>query len=143
MGALPILVVAAACQAGPKACSTVGLAPGGLKVDVSRVMRAHPSAELVVRVCLGRRQCHTVHPRSSMVSVGTFTGASPVRVSVRISTSHGRKLFGSATRVEPVKLQPNGPSCPPQAWVAAVRAEHQHRLVAVPLVSDTGRRPVS
>lgn len=143
MGVVPVLVVAAACQARPTACSLVGLVPGDLKVDVTQVERAYPSADLVVRVCIGGRRCHTVRPGLRRISIGIFRDATPIRVRVLVVTSTGRTVFDGATRLEPVKLQPNGPGCPPVAWVAAVKAEHRHSLQGVRLSPDTGGRPLS
>ena len=121
------LLLLSACGSTPKACSTVGVA-SGVQVDFSDIRGAHRSQGLDVTACVGNARCQTLRGARSPVWAGVIPGADPVQVRVRIVTPGGRPLFRGHTRVTPVKVQPNGPDCPPTAWLARVVATGRHTL---------------
>jgi hypothetical protein len=63
-----------------------------------------------------------------VVGGGLIKDETPVRVSLTISTPKGDVVYKGRVVAHPVKLQPNGPSCPPTAWSAQVFASGTHEL---------------
>jgi hypothetical protein len=61
-----------------------------------------------------------------------LTSSEPVMVLLEVTDHTGDPVFDSTTIVQPRKLQPNGASCPPTAYVATVVATSDGRLVPQP-----------
>jgi hypothetical protein len=112
-------------------CSLVG-AESGIRVVYERALRGHPG-RLTVKACAGG-ECQTVdavdasHQPLLIVGGHQVKDATPVPVRVTVVDQTGREVFQGHTRVTPHKVQPNGPDCPPTAWVGSVVATGRHTL---------------
>ncbi len=131
----PVLLLAA-CGSPQAACTMIG-ADSNVQVGYEKVLRAGPSRDVTVEACVGT-VCHTVHEpagttqRSAQaIGGGGIHDATPITVRLTITEDSGKTLFRGDTEVTPQKLQPNGPDCPPTAWVARVDASGKHTLTAV------------
>jgi hypothetical protein len=126
------LVLLAGCGGQATACTDIGAA-SGVQFDFKDVLHAHPGQGLLVRACV-RDTCDDLrvrrHSRQPGIVVGSdvVVDGSPVRVSLRISTLKGDAIYNSRVTAIPVVSQPNGPGCPPIAWMAAVSASGTQTL---------------
>jgi hypothetical protein len=132
-----VAVLLTACQAGAdpsgadRNCSLVG-ADSGVQVDYGPAL-AGRSGRFTVEACaLG--DCHSLpgvsarRQRVLMVAMHQVHDATPVTVRVTITDARGREVFHGRQQVTPHKIQPNGPSCPPTAWVGRLVASGRHTL---------------
>jgi hypothetical protein len=83
-------------------------------------------------VSYGTRDRHSVADVSRWgvtVRAPMLTSSEPVTVRLKVTAQTGDPVFDSTAIVEPRKVQPNGPFCPPTAYVATVIATSDGRLV--------------
>ena len=117
-----------------KACNDVG-ATSGVTFDVSQIT-ADRTGHVHVRACV-EGSCVTriaSATRWNQVPVNDPLIAGPGSVSVHLTITepNGRSIFDETTEIQLHILQPNGPDCPPTAYVAAVAATPDGQLAQLP-----------
>lgn len=121
VAAAVIMSVLAACGNSGGGCGFVG-AVNGVTVTIERGVVPAGSPATVTACADGR--CTTQTYIRAMSKLGfriSSVSSGVVTVSVTISAG-GRPLFSGRTTTTTVKSQPNGPNCPPTAWLAGVVA---------------------
>jgi hypothetical protein len=120
------IAVVAGCGNPGLACSDVG-ASSGVSFEFNSVVTAHEGQLLLVTACV-RSTCQDLRVTNGDPQTGLVVGADvvtdskPVPVSLTITTRRGDTVFQASQVARPVKSQPNGPRCPPTAWVAQLVA---------------------
>ncbi len=133
---LGVAFMLTACHSGGEAaqgpCSLVG-ADQGIQVVYGKGPHAH-GGRFTMKACV-RDECRTVvgvvgpqHPLLVMVGRHQVVDATPVPVRVTVIDQSGREVFRGRTQVAAHRIQPNGPGCPPTAWVGRVVATGRHTI---------------
>jgi hypothetical protein len=88
---------------------------------------ANTSESLQLHACVERscvNQTITTASRQTELTVDDPSLMTPrlVRVLLQVDDSSGHQIFNATTDVQLHKVQPNGPDCPPTAYVGSVAA---------------------
>lgn len=117
-----------------KACNDVG-ATSGVWFDVSQIT-ANRTERVHVRACVGEscvaRIASATRWNQFPVNDPAITGPGSVSVQLTITEVGGRSIFDEASEIQLHILQPNGPDCPPTAYVAAVAVTTDGQLAQLP-----------
>ena len=139
LGPLVAAALLAACQdMTPSVCTQVG-AESGVVFEYANIVPDAPGASLTVRACV-EAACKSQEVGLNQGAYNLVGGREALRrgdgklVEVRLTVhdGRGRAVFAGGTTVTPTKLQPNGSSCPPTAWVGRVTARGEGQLVVRP-----------
>jgi hypothetical protein len=131
-----VALLLTACHAGGEGaqgpCSLVG-ADRGIQVVYAQGLHGQ-AGHVTMKACV-RDECRTVvgvvgpqRPLLVMVGRHQVVDATPVPVHVTVMDQNGREAFRGRTQVAAHRIQPNGPGCPPTAWVGRVVATGRHTL---------------
>lgn len=129
------LTLVAACggtgDAGT-ACTMIG-APTGVTFEYAQVLVGHRNETLLVEACASTTCEHLTlgrdnHQHGIGVDPENMRDATPIPVSLRITTPSGATLYEGHSTARPELLEPNGPECEPHAWSAQLFASGDSRL---------------
>ncbi len=139
LGPLVAAALLAACQdMTPSICTQIG-AESGIVFEYANVVRNGSRGPLAVRACV-EAECKSQEVSLSQGSYSLVAGrealqtgeGESVEVRLTIHDVRGHSVFTGKATVIPTTLQPNGPSCPPTAWVGQVTARGDGQMVAKP-----------
>lgn len=121
-------------------CTDIG-ANSGIAFEFDEVLAAHPGESLQVEACV-EDTCDTLEvgrhkpQHGLMLGQDLVTDDSPVPITLTVTNRQGDTVYEGGLTANPVKLQPNGPDCPPTAWSAQVFASGTHGLRQIGQPSD-------
>lgn len=113
-------------------CTKIG-APTGVSFEYAPVLVGHRNETLLVEACVSTTCEHLTlgrenHQHGIGVAPEQMGDATPIPVSLRITTPSGATLYEGHSTARPELLEPNGPECEPHAWSAQLFASGSSRL---------------
>jgi hypothetical protein len=119
------LSVMMGCGRGVRSCTAIGAGPT-ITVDVRRIL-ADVRGPVRVRLCV-EANCNATSKRNGRQLDAVYLDdpsihdAGPVLVGLSIESGSGEAIYARKANVELSRTQPNGPSCPPTFYSAALVA---------------------